>query len=146
MVWLWIWGIVTSISLVIEFLTANLLTIWFAGGGLVTLLVVALVPDLGLLWQFLIFAGVSVVLLLTMRKLSFKLLNNDIKSIIGLKITINNFQKNYTYHKINGIYRRVYATEGEKWEIGDEIKICTIKGSKLLAKKVKIRNTNKKTL
>ena len=72
MVWLWIWGIVTSISLVVEFLTANLLTIWFAGGGLVTLLVVALVPDLGLLWQFVIFIGVSVGLLLSTRKLCFK--------------------------------------------------------------------------
>ena len=146
MVWLWIWGIVTSISLVVEFLTANLLTIWFAGGGLVTLLVVALVPDLGLLWQFVIFIGVSVGLLLSTRKLCFKLLNNDIKSIIGLKITVNNVQKNYTYHKINGIYRRVYAAEGEKWAIGDEIKIHTIKGSKLLAKKVKVKNINKKTL
>ena len=76
MVWRWIWGIVTAISLVVEFMTANLITIWFAAGGLVTLLVVALVK-ISLIWQLVIFAGVSVLLLLCARKSCLKLLQND---------------------------------------------------------------------
>ena len=57
MIWLWLWGIVTAVALVVEFLTADLITIWFAAGGLVTLLIVALV-DISLIWQLVIFVGV----------------------------------------------------------------------------------------
>lgn len=76
MIWLWIWGIVTAISLVVEFMTSNLITIWFAAGGLVILLVVSLV-DISLIWQLVIFAGVSILLLLCARKICLKLLRND---------------------------------------------------------------------
>ena len=76
MLWLWIWGIITAISLVVEFLTSNLIAIWFAAGGLVTLLVVALAPGLHLVWQFVVFAGTAVLLLVCIRKLCLNLLNN----------------------------------------------------------------------
>ncbi len=74
MIWLWIWGIVTALALIIEFLTSDLVTIWFAAGGLVTLLVVALAPELWIVWQLVIFVSVSAVLLLSTRKLCLKLL------------------------------------------------------------------------
>ena len=77
MIWLWIWGIVTALALVFEFITGDLVTIWFAAGGLVTLLVVALAPNLPWVWQAVIFAGVSAVLLVCIRKLCVKLLRND---------------------------------------------------------------------
>lgn len=72
MIWLWIWGIVTALSLIIEFMTANLITIWFAAGGLVTLLVVGLAPQLHIIWQLIIFVGASVALLLCTRKICVK--------------------------------------------------------------------------
>ncbi len=74
---LWVWGIITAIALVFEFLTSYLISIWFASGGLITLLVVALAPNLNFIWQILIFAGISVVLLLSLRKICLKLLNNN---------------------------------------------------------------------
>lgn len=77
MVWLWVWGIITAINLVVEFLVSKLFTIWFSAGGMVTLLVVALVPNISLIWQFIIFAGVSVALLICVRKLCVKLLDNS---------------------------------------------------------------------
>ena len=79
MIWLWIWGIVTSIALITEFLTSHLVTIWFAVGGLVTLLVVALVPELFIVWQILIFAGTSTVLLVAFRKVCLKVFNGQEK-------------------------------------------------------------------
>ena len=75
MIWLWTWGIVTAVSLVVEFLTSSLITIWFAAGGLITLLVVSLVK-ISLIWQLVIFASVSVLLLLCARKFCLKLLQN----------------------------------------------------------------------
>ena len=77
MVLLWVWGIVTALALVFEFLKGNLIAIWFASGGFVTLLVLALVPKIALVWQIVIFIGVSIVLLLGVRKLCLKALNNN---------------------------------------------------------------------
>ncbi len=79
MIWLWVWGIVTAIALIAEFLTSHLVTIWFAAGGLVTLLVVALAPGLFIVWQILIFASVSSVLLVSLRKVCLKYFNNQDK-------------------------------------------------------------------
>jgi membrane protein implicated in regulation of membrane protease activity len=79
MVWLWIWGIVTSINLVIEFMLANLFTLWFSAGGMVTLVVVALVPNIALLWQFVIFISVSILLLVCVRTICIKVLNRNKK-------------------------------------------------------------------
>ena len=79
MIWLWIWGIVTAIALIAEFLTSHLVTIWFAVGGLVTLLVVALAPQLFIVWQIAIFATISVVLLVSLRKVCLKYFNNTNK-------------------------------------------------------------------
>jgi membrane protein implicated in regulation of membrane protease activity len=141
MIWLWVWGIVTALALVIEFLTADLITIWFAAGGLITLLVVALAPELPLIWQLVIFVGVSVVLLLCTRKICLKLLNNDnvktnIEALIGTRFTVTDIHENYTYHKINGVSWQVFAIEGETLMIGDEVEVCEIKGNKLIAKKI----------
>jgi membrane protein implicated in regulation of membrane protease activity len=79
MIWLWVWGIVSSIALIAEFLSSHLVTIWFAVGGLTTLLVVALAPGLFIVWQILIFAGVSIILLICLRKVCLKYFNNSNK-------------------------------------------------------------------
>ncbi|MBQ3502580.1 MAG: NfeD family protein, partial [Clostridia bacterium] len=141
MIWLWIWGIVTALALIIEFLTSDLITIWFSAGGLVTLFVVALAPELHIVWQLVIFVGVSVVLLLCTRKICLKLLNKsetktNTEAYIGIKFVVEELQENFTYHKINGVAWRVYATEGESLVIGSEYEICAIQGNKLIAKKV----------
>lgn len=141
MIWLWIWGIVTAVALVVEFLTSDLITVWFAAGGLVTLLVVALAPELPIIWQLVIFVGVSVVLLLCTRKICLKLLHTDnektnTEALIGKTFVVEQIEDGYTYHKFNGISWRVYAVDGETLETGAEFTICEIKGNKLIAKKV----------
>lgn len=145
MIWLWVWGIVTAFSLVVEFLTADLITIWFAAGGLITLLVVALV-DIALIGQLVIFVGVSVGLLICTRKICLKLLRNDnIKTntdaLIGKRFIVEEIQGDYTYHKFSDVSWRVYAIDGEALQVGAEFEICEIKGNKLIARKV---NKNKK--
>jgi len=142
MVWLWVWGIVTAIALVVEFMTADLITIWFAAGGLVTLLVVALAPELPLIWQLVIFVGVSVVLLLCTRKICLKLLSKDntktnTDALVGTRFVVKEIKDNYTYHKINGVLWQVMANDGDSLQEGAEFEICAIKGNKLIAKKVK---------
>ena len=79
MVWLWIWGIITAINLVVEFMLANLFTLWFSAGGMVTLVVVALAPNITLVWQFVIFISVSIMLLVCVRTICVKVLNRNKK-------------------------------------------------------------------
>ena len=141
MIWLWIWGIVTALALIVEFLTSDLVTVWFAAGGLVTLLIVALIPNIGIIWQFVIFVSVSVILLICTRKICLKLLNIEtIKintdALIGKKLIVQEINDNYTYHKIGDVSWRIYAIEGEKLEVGKEFEICAVNGNKLIAKKV----------
>ena len=141
MIWLWIWGIVTALALIVEFLTSDLVTIWFAAGGLVTLLIVALANNISVVWQFVIFVSVSVILLICTRKICLKLLNIEtIKinsdALIGKKIIIQNVTNDYTYHKIGDVEWRICAIEGETLEVGKEFEICAVNGNKLIAKKV----------
>ncbi|MFQ6723993.1 MAG: NfeD family protein [Clostridia bacterium] len=140
--WLWIWGIVTAVALVFEFITADLVTIWFAAGGLVTLLVVALAPGLPVIWQVVIFVAVSVLLLLSTRKICLKLLRSEgdktnSDALIGLRFVVKNIENDYTYHKFNGVSWQIFAVDGEKLQEGGEFEICEIKGNKLFAKKIK---------
>ena len=141
MIWLWIWGIVTALALVFEFITADLITIWFAAGGLVTLLVVALAPNLPWVCQLVIFVGVSALLLVCTRKICLKLLRNDDTktaptTIIGSKIRIDEVKNNHSYKKINGIFWKLCADEGEVLEVGEEYEVYKILGNKLIVKKV----------
>ena len=140
MIWLWLWGIVTATALIIEFITADLITIWFAAGGLVTLLIVALV-DMSLIWQLVIFVGVSVVLLMCTRNICLKLLKNDndktnTEALIGTRFIVGKVDGEHTYHKFNGISWRICAISGQTLLEGVEFEICDIKGNRLIAKKV----------
>lgn len=141
MVWLWVWGIVTAVALVIEFITSDLITIWFGAGGLVTLLVVALAPELHVVWQLVIFVGVSVVLLLSTRKICLKLLKSDniktnVDALIGNKFVVKDVsEQGYTYQNINGTSWRVYPIENEKLETALKLKFVKLKAINYLPKK-----------
>ena len=140
MVWLWVWGVATAIALIIEFITSDLITIWFGAGGLVTLLVVALVPDLHLAWQTVIFIAVSALLLLIMRRPCIRLLkNNDdmqAEQLVGKKFVVKRIYGKYTYQSIEGVWWRICAADGEKLISGQEMEICEVKGKKITAKPV----------
>lgn len=72
--WLYVWLFVTAFALIFEFVTTDMLSIWFAGGGLVALVLSAV----GLEWyiQLPVFFAVSLVLLLVFRRLVLKKLNS----------------------------------------------------------------------
>ena len=71
--WIYFWLIITAISLMLEFITTDMLCIWFAGGGLVSLILSAV----GLNWyiQIPVFIAVSFALLFAFRQMVLKRLN-----------------------------------------------------------------------
>lgn len=72
--WIYFWLIVTAISLILEFITTDMLCIWFAGGGLVSLILAAC--GLGWYVQVPVFIAVSLALMFAFRQMVLKKLNN----------------------------------------------------------------------
>lgn len=72
--WIYFWLIITAISLLLEFITTDMLCIWFAGGGLVSLLLSAI--GLGWYVQIPVFIVISFALLFSFRQMVLKKLNN----------------------------------------------------------------------
>ena len=71
--WIYVWLMVTATSLILEFITTEMLCIWFAGGGLVSLILAAC--GVGWYVQIIVFIAVSIVLLLAFRQVVLKKLN-----------------------------------------------------------------------
>lgn len=137
----WVWGILTAVALVFEFITAGLQSIWFAAGGFITLLVVLIFPELALIWQFTIFVGSSCVLLLSTRKLVAKFtrttakLNTD--ALVGKQFAIEKQKsENVVYHRIADVEWRVVEENEQPLKEKDNVEIIQIKGNKLIVKKI----------
>ena len=71
--WIYVWLIITATALMLEFITTDMLCIWFAGGGLMSLILSAL----GVNWyiQVIVFIVISFVLILTFRQMVLKKIN-----------------------------------------------------------------------
>lgn len=83
-----IWVIVIALSIVLEEQTAQLVSIWFAVGAVGG--IIGAVLKWEVYWQFLIFAGVTFLLVVATRPLAKKLtLNTEVKTnadkLIGMK-------------------------------------------------------------
>ena len=79
MTWVYVYLGITVFALVVEFITTDLISIWFAGGGAVALIVSAFVP----MWyvHVPIFVAVSFVLLFVLRKLLLAKLNKNVERV-----------------------------------------------------------------
>lgn len=77
--WIYIWLAVTAVALIVEFVTTELVSVWFIGGGLVAMLL----SGLGLEWYFHVpaFIIVSIALMLCFRSFVIrKLKGEDVKT------------------------------------------------------------------
>ena len=138
--WLYIWLAVTATALIVEFITAELVSIWFVGGGLVAMLL----AGLGLDWYFHLpaFIVVSLALMLCLRRVAMKrLVKDDVKTnaetVIGKDfVLLKNIGFNQAGEiKINGIVWTAVA-EDENAEIpaGTKVIVERIEGNKYIVK------------
>ena len=61
MTWVYIWLGVVALSIIIEFVTADLVSVWFIFGGLVAMILALF--DMQLIWQLVAFIALSALLL-----------------------------------------------------------------------------------
>lgn len=141
MAWMIIWLIAAAVLIVMEIVSLGLTTIWFAGGALVA----ALMAYLGLHWiiQVLIFAVVSLLLLLFTRPLAVKHLmkepeKTNVEGLIGktgyVTKTINNLKAEGEV-KLNGMEWTARSKNDEVIEENEEVIVEEISGVKLVVSK-----------
>ncbi len=136
---IWIWLAVVAISLIYEFFSASLTSLWFAIGGLVSLILAATKSTI--ITQIIMFFIVSLVFLLSLRKIALNYLykNKDSKTnmdaIIGTQHTLlkSISDDNYGLISINGVeWNCIAENPHTKISEGTNVTIIEIRGNKLI--------------
>lgn len=140
--WIWIWLAVVVATMIIEFISVEMIAVWFSAGALVSLITSLFIPY----WaQIIVFVVVSLVLLLAFRKIALKYLlgkdklKTNVDALVGkvykLLTPIEN-EKAGTI-KINDI---VWTAKTEKDDVvlkeNTMVEIVNISGNKAIVKEV----------
>lgn len=132
-----LWLLLFIVLIIIELLTVNLTTIWFAFGSLVAYILSFFVSDTMI--QTIVFLVSSIVFLIFTRSIVKKfLLNKEVKTnadmLIGKTCVVTKeITKNETGEvKVNGQYWSAKANK--KIKVGSEAKILSIEGVRLIVK------------
>ena len=133
-----IWFIVFLIMLVIEIVTVNLVSIWFAIGALAAMLTAYFTESIVI--QIVVFIVVSILTLIITKPLVKKFKGFDITPtnsdrVIGKtgEVTKSNGKNNNGEVKIFG--NTWTATSKEELKVGDKVKVLGIDGVKLIVEK-----------
>lgn len=139
MLWVWIGLIVVTAA--VEAATVQLVTVWFAVGGVAGL--IAYAAGLEIWLQILIFALVSAVALAVTRPLVKKFTNGrkmptNADRYIGEKAVVtekieNDLSKGVV--KIGGLEWTARLVDSETAEVGEQVTVEAIEGAKLIVRK-----------
>jgi len=139
---IFIWLTVFIIAIIVEFATSELVSIWFAGGSIIGL-ILSCIGGVPYWAEIIVFIVVSAMLLLLLRPLTRKfLMRNGIASnvdeLIGKKATVlkGMDELNYGEVKVYGVIWTAVSSEGAIINKDDVVEILSIDGNKLIVKKV----------
>lgn len=137
----WVWLGTAIISAVLEFVTMEMVSIWFTFASIVAIILALC----GVIWwvQLIVFCVLALGLLLGLRKFSMKyLLKNtnektNVDSVVG---TTHKLLKSITKDepgeiKINGVVWTVISKNGSSIKKDAEVKIEKVDGNKLIVSK-----------
>ena len=141
--YLWIWLIAVVIFAVLEGVTYQIISIWFALGSIGAFL--AAYAGLGLDAQLAVFAGIAVVCVLLLRPISMRLIKKhgitktNANALIGKKVLITKRVCNRTGEgagRVNGLEWSVRSADDDvTFEKDEEAVIERIEGVKLIVRK-----------
>jgi membrane protein implicated in regulation of membrane protease activity len=152
--WMWaIWLGVFVLALVIEAIGTDLVSIWFAAGALVAL-IVSLIPGVDWLVELIIFMVISIASLLCFRPLVHKYLRRD---LINSNIDEMKGKKGLLVEKIDLLHQGVCKINDVRWTAiaqddktkipaGSIVEVLAVSGNKLIVKKVEDTTEGEKTL
>lgn len=142
--YMWIiWLAMFVITIIIEAVSSDLLTVWFTLGSLVAL-IISFIPGVSWWIQLIVFFVISIACLLALRPLAKKLLkrekiDSNVDEIIHKKgkIIKGCDELNHGEVKVNGvIWTAVSADESKSIEQGSIVEIVAVSGNKLIVKEV----------
>lgn len=142
--YMWIiWLGIFVLAIVIESLTADLVTIWFAFGGMIAL-IISFIPGVSWWIELIIFMVISVVSLLCLRPIASRLLKRNIVSS-NVDEMIHKKGKmiktcdeiNHGEVKINGVvWTAISSDEHKVIKEGSVVEVLAVDGNKLVVKEV----------
>ena len=149
MVWLWIWLGVVVLALVVEFLTAEMISVWFAASGIVALIMSACGVQEWI--NIVVFAIISLILILSFRKLALKYLlkkdtaKTNVDAIVGTKLKLLSAIKGSEMGtvKINGVIWNA-KTENDDVNIAENTYVTVVKvsGTKVIVEPADNENSD----
>lgn len=136
------WLVMTVVLAVIELSTLGLITIWFAFGAAVTIIVALLG---GNIWvQLFTFIIVSTIILLTVRPIATKHFNNHIKktnidAVVGRKLivkaTIDNIKGTGKVDMDGSTWLAASSIDEVVIDEGTEVRVVRVQGAKLIVER-----------
>ena len=141
--YMWIvWLSVFVVALIIETTTTELVSIFFAFGAVVAM-IISFIPGVEWWVQLVVFVVLSGASLAALRPIVRKYLNKEkretnVDEFIGKKVSVIDLNNDGIPEvKLNGLIWRIEPVdEDEKVNVGDKVEIVTIKGNKLVVRKV----------
>lgn len=138
----WIWLVVTLIAVIVEIITPELVSLWFAIGGVFGI-AFSFIPGLPWWGEVIIFAIVSVTLLLSLRPIikkyyKRKIAGTNVDRLIGQEVrmlTQADFD-NLGSVKIGDVVWSVKSENGSTLFVDEVVKIVAVDGNKLVASHV----------
>lgn len=141
----WIWLAVIVVTVVIEGITLDMVSVWFTAGAIVPLILAA-VGAVGWEIQLIIFIVISTVLILTLRKVTKRLLfkngsKEQINTIIGkqTKMIEDATEDTMGSIKINDVVWSAKSEKDETIKKGELVEIIRVSGNKAIVKKVNVK-------
>lgn len=139
----WVWLAVIAISIIIEIITLDLVSVWFAFGAVVPFILSA-IEGVGIEWQIAIFVVVSALLIIFVRKYAQKLLfknmnaKTNVDALEGRKVRLledTDFEKNGSV-KINDVVWTAISDDGKLIKQGSLVEIVKVDGNKLHVREI----------
>lgn len=142
--YLWIiWLSIFVLAIIIEAITSDLTSIWFAGGAMIAL-IISFIPDVAWWIEVIVFIVISTVMILGLRPLAKKLLktnitNSNIDEMAGKKgIMLKGYDElNHGEVKINDVvWTAIGADESKAIPQGTKVVVVAVNGNKLIVRPV----------
>lgn len=142
MVWLYIWLGITVVTLVVEFITFELVSIWISLGAFIAMILAAC--GVGYEIQIIVAIVISIGCLLGLRKFALKWLTKskektNLDLVIGKKVKLLTkiSQDQMGTVKLNGITYSAKSSSDEEIDENEYVIVEKIEGNKLIVKKEK---------
>ena len=147
---LWIWLGVVVVATVVELMTLDMTSIWFAFSGMVALILSAF-PKISWIIQLVVFVVLSAVLIIGLRPIARKFFlrhmneKTNTDSLIGKHVymlSTAKFGQMGSVKIADVVWTAIPEREEETIEEGEIVEIMSVKGNKLIVKKSDLNNTN----